>query len=180
MKDGATGSFAQAYNAQAAVDARGQVIIACGVTPSASDAEQLLPMLERIVATTARRPASLMADAGFFSEANLVAAEQAGVDVYIPPDREAHGHALAAGRRHPARAGHASARMRDKLRTADGEALYRRRKAIIEPVFAYIKAIRGFRRFALRGLDKVTAEWAVICLTHNLLKLFRAHRLQHA
>jgi Transposase DDE domain len=99
---GAAGSFAQAYNAQAAVDACGQVIIACGVTPSASDAEQLVPTLRRIVATTSRRPATLMADAGFFSEANRVAAEQAGVDVYIPPDRDAHGHALAAGRRHPA------------------------------------------------------------------------------
>jgi hypothetical protein len=123
-----------------------------------SDAEQLVPMLGRIVATTSRRPAPLMADAGFFSEANRVAAEQAGVDVYIPLDRDAHGHALAAGRRHPARAGHASARMRDKLRTADGEALYRRRKAIIEPVFVYIKAIRGFRRFSMRGLDKVRAS----------------------
>ena len=73
-----------------------QVIVACGVTPSARDAEQLAPMVERIVATTSRRPATL-AEAGFFSEANRGAAEQAGVDVYISPDREAHGHALAAG-----------------------------------------------------------------------------------
>ena len=72
------------------------------------------------------------------------------------------------------RRGAASEQMRAKLRTAVGEVIYRRRKAIVEPVFAYIKDRRGFRRFSFRGLAKVSAEWAMICLTHNLLKLFRA------
>jgi Transposase DDE domain len=64
--------------------------------------------------------------------------------------------------------------MRQKLRTAAGRAIYARRKAIVEPVFGQIKDARGFRRFLLRGVAKVNAEWSLICLTHNLLKLFRA------
>lgn len=67
-----------------------------------------------------------------------------------------------------------SEQMRHKLRTAEGRAVYRQRKAVVEPVFGQMKEARGFRRFSFRGLSKVTAEWALIRLTHNLLKLFRA------
>ena len=66
--------------------------------------------------------------------------------------------------------------MKQKLKTEAGRDLYRMRKAIVEPVFGQIKEWRGFRRFLLRGLHKVRAEWKLICLTHNLLKLFRSAR----
>ncbi len=71
-------------------------------------------------------------------------------------------------------------RMRAKLRTSAGRQMYARRKAIVEPVFGQTKEARGFRRFSLRGYHKVLAEWAVICLTHNLLKLFRARACPQA
>ena len=67
--------------------------------------------------------------------------------------------------------------MRTLLQTDHGRAVYARRKVIVEPVFGQIKEIRGCRRFLLRGLRKVTGEWGLICLTHNLLKLFRARRV---
>jgi transposase len=175
MKDGATDSFVQGYTAEAAADAVAQIVVACGVTNAAQDVEQFAPMLAQIEMNTGQRPAVITADAGFFSEANIAAAENRGVDVYIPPDRDRHGVAPGAGPPGPMRRGAASERMRAKLRLPLGEARYRRRKAVIEPVFAYIKDRRGFRRFSFRGLAKVCAEWTIICLTHNLLKLHRAH-----
>jgi hypothetical protein len=131
-------------------------------------------MLAELESHTGQCPAVLTADAGFFSEANLRAARPRGVDAYIPPDRARHGVALGGGPPAPNRRGEASELMRAKLRTALGDAIYRRRKAILEPIFAYIKDRRGFRRFSFRGLPNVRAEWSMICLTHNLLKLHRA------
>jgi transposase/methylmalonyl-CoA mutase cobalamin-binding subunit len=172
MKDGATKSFEQAYNAQAAVDGQAQVIVACGVTQSAADAGQLVPMFTQAAQPLGRAPAVGLADAGYFSEANLTAPELAGVALYVPPDRQSH---AGSGRLSRA-ASPVAAAMRAKLQTAEGHAHYARRKAIVEPVFGQIKEARGFRRFSFRGVGKVTAEWALICLTHNLLKLFRAHQ----
>jgi hypothetical protein len=71
-------------------------------------------------------------------------------------------------------------KMKQKLKTAKGRALYKMRKAIVEPVFGQIKAARGIRAFLLRGLEKVSTEWKLICATHNLLKLFRAGRRPQA
>ena len=93
------------------------------------------------------------------------------MDLHVAPDRQTHGAAPPPPG--PA-AGPARAAMRAKLQTAAGRAVYALRKAIVEPVIGQIKAGRGFRRFAFRGLHKVQAEWQLICLTHNLLKLFRA------
>ncbi len=172
MVDRATKSYEQAYNAQAAVDGQAQVIVACGVTQSAADAGQLVPMFTQAAQQLGQSPAVGLADAGYFSEANLTAPELAGVALYVPPDRQSHD-----GRGRPSRAASpVAAAMRAKLQTAEGHAHYARRKAIVEPVFGQIKEARGFRRFSFRGVVKVTAEWALICLTHNLLKLFRAHQ----
>jgi transposase len=170
MKDGATKSFEQAYNAQAAVDGQQQIIVACGVTQSAADVEQLVPMLTQVAQHLGQPPMAALADAGYFSEANLTAPALAGMALYVPPDRQHHRDV---GQRRRATSPISEA-MRATLRTVEGHALYARRKAIVEPVFGQIKEARGFRRFSFRGVGKVTAEWAVICLTHNLLKLFRA------
>jgi len=171
MVDGATKEFMQGYNAQAAVDSQAQVIVACGVTQAAADVGQFVPMLDQVAAHLGQLPAQVTADAGYFSEANLTAPRFAAIDFYVPPDRQPHGRDAAAGR---SRQGSVSDAMRSKLQTAAGRAVYARRKTIPEPVFGQIKQGRGFRRFWLRGVGKVRGEWGLICLTHNLLKLFRA------
>lgn len=174
MVDGATKSFMQAYNAQAAVDSHAQIILACDVTPAAGDVEQFRPLLEQVQAHIGAAPAVVSADAGYFSEANLALAAGAGIDVYVPPDR--HGHRAAGDGTvpHPSRKNAAAEQMRAKLRDPAGRAIYARRKTIPEPVFGQIKEVRGFRRFSFRGAWKVRAEWSLVCLTHNLLKFFRA------
>jgi transposase len=171
MKDGATKEFVQAYNAQAAVDGHAQIIVAHRLTQAAPDVGQFVPLLEQVTAQMGQRPAVVLADAGYFSEANLAAADQAGIECFVPPDRQAH---RAAGAPNHTRQNVASVTMRAKLQTATGRTTYALRKTIVEPVFGQIKEVRGLRRFLLRGVQKVTGEWAIICLTHNLLKLFRA------
>ena len=170
MKDGATKSFVQAYNAQAAVDGTVQVIVAAEVTQAANDKAQLVPMLTQVGTNCGARPTAASGDAGYFSEAAVTAAALDGIALYVPPDRQKHGEAPAP----PADDGTVLGAMRAKLQTTAGHAIYALRKAIVEPVFGQIKGPRGFRRFAFRGLAKVQAEWQLICLTHNLLKLFRA------
>ncbi len=165
MKDGATNSFEQAYNAYAAVDGHAQVIVACRLTQVAADVQEFVPLLELVTAHTGMFPTVVTADAGYFSEANLRTAAAVGIDAYVPPDRHGHGQVSAPN---PSRL------EREKLRTPAGAAIYRRRKTIPEPVFGQIKQGRGFRRFSFRGLAQVTAEWLLICLTHNLLTLFRS------
>jgi transposase len=171
MVDGATKSFTQAYNAQAAVDGHAQVIVACGVTQAATDVEQFVPMVARVVHATGQTPTALTADAGYFSATNLGADVVAGVDVYVPPDRLKHGEPPGTP---PAIQSAIAGQMREKLATPGGRGIYALRKAIVEPVFGQIKEIRGFRRFSFRGVTQVTAEWGLVCLTHNLLKLFGA------
>ena len=150
---------------------RAKAQVACGVTQAAADVGQFVPMLDQVAAHLGQLPAQVTADAGYFSEANLTAPQFGAIDFYVPPDRHPHGRDAAAGR---SRQGPCSEAMRSKRQTAAGRAVYARRKTIPEPVFGEIKQGRGFRRFWLRGLRKVRGEWTLICLTHNLLKLFRA------
>jgi hypothetical protein len=114
----------------------------------------------------------VLADAGYFSEAAVSDPSLAGIRLYVSPDKDRHG-GQARKRRSPVR-GSATERMRRKLRTAKGRAIYRLRKAIAEPPLGQIKEVRKFRRFLLRGLPKTFGEWMLISLTHNLLKLWRA------
>ena len=176
MKDGATKSFEQCYNAQAAVDSASQIIVAAEVTQETNDKEQVVPMVEAIRANTEeQKPIHLSADAGYFSETNVEHLQEEGIDGYIATGRDKHGtpKPTAARGRIP-RTATVKERMERKLRTLKGRATYSKRKGIVEPVFGQIKEVRGFRRFLLRGLGKVRAEWTLICLTHNLLKLFRS------
>ncbi len=182
MMDGATKSFLQGFNVQAAVDDTAQVIVGCAVTQEANDKQQLVSMLQKVEANLGRKPKKVTAGAGYFSEAAVTARRAEGVELLVPPDRQKHEAAkLAVGpsgaedsdpaRRAP---GSVADAMRQKLRSPEGHAVYKMRKAVVEPVFGQIKERRGFRRFLFRGLHKVEAEWQIICLTHNLLKLFRA------
>ncbi len=161
MMDGATGSFVQAYNAHAAVDAHSQVIVAASLTQEANDKQQLQPLLAQIAANLGALPQKASADSGFFSSGNLTDPALAEVELYVPPETRVQRCEVAQA-------------MREKLATAEGAALYAQRKAVVEPVFGQVKEVRGLRRFSLRGLTLVGAEWQLICLTHNLLKLFRS------
>lgn len=164
--------FVQGYNAQTAVDAKAQIIVAHGVSNQPPDVEHLIPMIDRVVENCGRAPERASADSGYFSESNVVRAECRGVDVYLATGRIKHG-ASEATATEPSDERSAKERMRAKLATDEGRAVYARRKAIAEPPFGQIKN-RGFRQFLLRGLDKVRGEWALICTTHNLLKLHAA------
>jgi transposase len=180
MKDGATKEFVQAYNAQAAVDSEAQVIVAAEVTQEANDKQQLVPMLQQVKIVTGSQPQQVTADSGYFSEAQVTDRRLEGIDLWVAPDRQKHGEQgpVATGppvasppglspTPSPAQA------MRHKLRTPQGQDIYKMRKAVVEPVFGQIKEQRGFRKFLLRGLVSVQAEWKLICATHNLLKLYR-------
>lgn len=164
-KDG----YIQGYNAQAAVDATAQIIVAHGLTPSLSDQDQLVPLIDAVKGHLGRKPKQASADAGYCSEANLAALAARHIAAYIATGRAKH---PAETKRNPAQP--LTKAMRDKLKRAGRRSRYRLRKQIVEPVFGQIKQARGFRQFLLRGLDKVTAEWALVCTAHNLAKLARA------
>jgi len=173
MKDGATGSFQQCYNAQAAVDERRQVIVAAEVTAQEHDRRQLAPLVEQIEQQLGRKPEQVSADSGYFSSQHLASPVLAGVDLYVPPEPERRRRPGAAARRwdrHP----ELTDAMREKLRTAQGRQCYLRRQTIVEPVFGTIKQWRAFRQFLLRGLALVRGEWKLVCTVHNLLKLYGA------
>jgi len=185
-------AFVQAYNAQLAVDASPhQLIVGCAVTNQSADAPHLEPMVEQVQQTTGATPREWSGDAGYFSAHNLDVLGAAGIASFIPPDRQRHGQPplpagvarvlAAAGIAPPVLGaetveGAVQAAMRAKLRTEPGRAAYAKRKQTVEPVFGQIKERRGLRRFLLRGLAKVTGEWTLWCLTHNLGKLVRALR----
>jgi transposase len=164
-KDG----FIQGYNAQAAVDGKAQIILAHGLTQSMSDHDQLVPLIDDIKANLGRTPKEASADAGYCSEANLAALAERRIGAYLATGRAKH---PADAKRNIA--GPLTRAMRDKLKRAGRRSRYRLRKQIVEPVFGQIKQARGFRQFLLRGIDKVSAEWAMICTAHNLAKLARA------
>jgi transposase len=174
MPDGAhKGSFVQAYNAQAAVDSHVQIIVAAEITQDTTDYGQLIPLLEQVEANMGQKPTAASADAGYWSEANVSNERVRGIDLHIATGRQKHGEQWEPASDPPLETASARQKMRHKLRTAEGQALYRMRKAIVEPVFGQMKEQRGFRQFRLRGLAQVRCEWKLICLGHNLLKLFR-------
>ena len=164
-KDG----FIQGYNAQAAVDSHAQVIVAHGLTNSGSDQAQLAPLVAATKANTGRNPGEVSADAGYCSADNLRTLACRRIDGYIATGRQHHGTAAAVGsRRH--RPG-IVARMAARLKRAAYRSRYRLRKQVVEPVFGQIKQARAFRQFLLRGIDKVSHEWAILCTVHNIINL---------
>ena len=166
--------FVQGYNAQAVVDAGHQIIVAQTVTNQPPDVEHFAPMMEQTIANCEQVPDKVSADAGYFSEDNVAYALNQGIDPYIATGRRKHGEPAPTVRGRPPKDMTLKQEMARKLATRAGAGVYARRKAIVEPAFGQIKDARGFRRFLLRGIDKVTAEWSLITMTHNLLKLFAA------
>ena len=177
-------------NAQASVDDGCQIILACDVTDQCNDKQQAEPMaqatrgqldqagIEPAVDESGTRssiPAAL--DTGYYSAEAVAGMERAGFDPHIATERQRHHSATSTAASAPApEPATAKEKMQAKLKTAAGRAVYARRKAIVEPVFGQIKESRGFRRFLLRGLDQIRGEWRLVCLTHNLLKIWRYGR----
>jgi hypothetical protein len=173
MKDGATKGFVQAYNCQAAVDVDSQVIVAADVTQQANDKKQVEPVIEQVKSNAGKKPERASADSGYFSEKNVEYLDGEEIDAYVATGRQKHGEKLPPPRGPIPKGATVKDRMTRKLRTKKGRETYSKRKSSVEPVFGQIKDGRGIRRFLLRGIEAVRAEWRLICLTHNLLKLFR-------
>lgn len=181
--------FDYSYNSQAVVDDAHQLIVAAEVTSAANDKQQAVPMARAALANLAAAgiarpvdseqqpvPIPNTADNGYFSEEAVGELEAEGFDPHIATGRQKH-HATEppAAEADPTQATPLSVkeRMAQKLRSAPGKQIYAARKAIVEPVFGQIKQARGLRQYLLRGIEKVAAEWQLICLTHNLLKIWR-------
>lgn len=178
MKAGNGNHFEQAYNAQAAVDAEGSpLILGARVTQAPNDKEQM-PATVVCVDAAVRKPDAVLVDSGFYSEAAVLEVEQAHqTTVYAAMEKQSHHRTVAdleAKEPPPPLAEGADMAdiMRYRLKTPEGQGLYALRKQTIEPVFGIIKEVMGFRRFSLRGLEKVTVEWVLVCLSYNFKRLF--------
>ncbi len=166
----------QCGNAQAAVDSKKQVIVACDVTSESNDKQQFEPMLEQTQENVGKdkKIKSASADSGYYSESNVKFAEAKKIDAYIATKKTKHSDMVTkAPRGRPPGDLTVREKMARKLRTKKGRETYSKRKSIVEPVFGQIKRVRGFVQFSLRGVEKMRGEWSLVCLTHNLLKLYR-------
>ena len=166
----------QCGNAQAAVDSKKQIIVACDVTNESNDKQQFEPMLEKAQDNVGREKniKAASADSGYYSESNVEYGQDKEIDVYIATGKIKHNAPVAkVPRGRIPKNLTVKERMARKLRTKNGRETYSKRKAIVEPVFGQIKRARGFVQFSMRGLEKMRGEWAIVCLTHNLLKLFK-------
>jgi len=176
MKNGA-GAYVQAYNAQAVVDDAHQIITAADVTTCASDALSYTPMLDQSAANTGAHPEQALVDAGYCSDANLQAATErqtaTGTETFMATGRLGHDEQVPPAPRGRIPAATPRQRMARKLRTKPGRAAYRRRKAIVKPVFGQIVTCQNGRRLLLRGETGARGEWRLLAACHNLLKVFR-------
>lgn len=163
--------FVQAYNAQIAVEPVTQLIVGQTVTQAVNDKQQLVPMIETVAAQSGDTPHQVLADSGYCSDANLAYVAAHDIDAYIATERLKHDVPLPPCGGPLPKGATLTDRMRRKLRTKRGADVYRWRKAIVEPVFGQVKHGRGFRQFLLRGLTKVQAEWTLVCLAHNIVKI---------
>src|ERR1700692_53946 len=179
MMKGADG-FVQGYKAQAAVEPKLLLIVGQTVTEATNDKKQLIPMVELIEQQSGQRPETILADNGYCSEQNLEHLESADelerkIEGFIATGKQKHGEHRLPAKRGPLPKGATKVdRMKRKLQTKVGRAVYAARKCVVEPVFGQIKQARGFRQFLLRGKKKVKGEWALLCLTHNVLRLHSA------
>jgi transposase len=166
--------FVQAFNTQIAVESVSQLIVGQTVTQETNDKKQVASMVEVIQKQAGQKPAEILADSGYCSDKNLKYLSKKKISAYVATDRLKHGRQEAASKRGPLPKGSTSVdKMRRKLQTKSGAKIYAARKSIVEPVFGQIKHARGFRQFLMRGIEKVKAEWALVCATHNILKLYR-------
>jgi transposase len=158
--------FDQCYNGQLAVESESRLIVAAKVTQSASDHDELLPVLEEIRSNVGQLPQAVLADAGYRSEENFEKLEASQIDAYVALGRERKTAKVKNEDKYPA-----THRMKQKLEAEEGRQRYSKRKSIVEPVNGWIKSVLGFRQFSLRGLEKVSGEWTLVCLALNLRQM---------
>ena len=173
MLKGADG-FLQGYNTQIAVEPVFQLIVGQRVTQAANDKQQMVPLIEAIEEQCGQKPKGVLADNGYCSDENLKYLARKRMEGFVATGKQKHSQRREPCKRGPLpREASRVERMERKLETKVGAAVYATRKWIVEPVFGQIKQARGFRQFLLRGIEKVRGEWALICMTHNLLKFHK-------
>ena len=172
-----SGGFEQSYNAQACVDQESRLVVENHVTQQPNDKQEIKPALANLgaLAEELGHVRHLAADTGYFSAANAEACDQQGIIPLLACGREAHHPSpedrFADAGKAPAATASAVTQMRHRLKTAEGKAIYAKRKSTVEPVFGVIKQVMGFRQFLLRGLEAVTGEWMLVCIAYNLKRL---------
>jgi len=166
--------FVQAYNTQVTVEPIFQLIVGQAVTQATNDKQQMVPLVEAMEEQSGQKPEEVLGDSGYCSDGNLEYLEEEEIEGFVATEKQKHGERSETCKRGPLPNDATRVeRMDRKLKTKVGAAIYARRKCIVEPVFGQIKQARGFRQFLLRGLEKVRGEWALICMTHNLLKFHK-------
>jgi transposase len=169
--------FEQAYNAQACVDIDSMLIVASHISQSSNDKQEIEPALSALNALPQELGVigTLLADAGYFSENNVVACENSKIEPYIAAGRDKHNQPLFDRFREPDSLPEKNdpvSMMKYKLKTIEGRKLYSKRKSTVEPVFGIIKHVMGFRQFLLRGVGSVSGEWTLVSMAWNIKRMF--------
>ena len=174
---GANGNFIQGYNAQALVEQDSHLVVGNHVSQAANDKQEVEPALNELekVADELGKPEALVADTGYHSKENVERCVEQDIEPYIAGSRERHNQPLEdrlkAPPECPADADAVTA-MKHRLQTAEGKAIYSKRKSTVETVFGVIKEVLGFRRFHLRGLRGAEGEWSLVCTAWNLKRMY--------
>lgn len=158
--------YDQGYNTQIVVDDDHGIIVASDVSQDSGDKQALMPMLLQVQSNTGWLPDNVSADAGYFNEAQMTDPRFKSVEFYVKPRKKAVTGKL------PKKTNYSDF-MRDRMEEPLGRSLYKLRMTLVEPAFGAIKQARGFRQFLLRGMTGVRCEWALICIGHNLKKMFK-------
>jgi hypothetical protein len=169
--------FVQAYNAQATVDVATMLIVEAHISQAPNDKLEITPALAALneLPEELGKIDTMLADAGYYSDDNVASIEQAGIDPFVPPNREKHNQPLTARFIDPVPLPEDAKpidKMRNKLKTVEGRKVYAQRKSTVEPVFGIIKHVLGFRQFFLRGLGAVSCEWTLVSIAWNLKRMF--------
>lgn len=186
MKSGTGKHFEQSYNAQAAVEVESMLIVSTGLSDQANDKQELLPVLDA-ARSNGFEAVKVVADTGYYSEANVEGAESGKVEPYIAVEKQNHGidlESILEGTTTEASELPAEAttkeQMAHKLKTPEGAEIYKLRKQTVEPVFGIIKHCMRFRQFLMRGKEKVSGEWNLVCTAYNLKRTFNLIQAQAA
>jgi len=169
--------FTQAYNAQAAVDVDTMIIVESHISQAPNDKQEITPALSSLNKLPEKlgKVGIMLADAGYFSDDNIVSCKKSTIEPFIPPNREKHNRPLVERFIDPdplPEDANPIDRMRHKLKTIEGRKVYAQRKTTIEPVFGIIKHVLGFRQFFLRGLEAVSGEWTLVSIAWNIKRMF--------
>jgi hypothetical protein len=166
--------FVQSYNAQAAVDVDTMCIVESHISQATNDKQEITTTLASLnmLPENLGKVDTMLADAGYYSDANVASCKHSGIEPFIPLNRDKHNQPLTERFLNPGLLAEPVDQMRNKLKTLEGRKMYSRRKSTVEPVFGIIKHVLGFRQFLLRGLEAVSGEWTLVSIAWNLKRMF--------